>query len=193
MWPAIALAAGGIVGNLIGQSANADAQRATNDQNRVMAENQIAFQKDMANTAHQREVADLKAAGLNPILSAGGNGSATPSGASAQMQAPKVEFPDVFSPLMQLTQVDQAQQRLNIDKSLAASTMAKNLTDQELTKAQTILQKKGLVRAELEGELSQGLKDFIQILKSPKRRQMRIDEINNNQRGSDPMVTVPQM
>lgn len=96
------LAGSGIIGSAIGARASdkasqraADAQKEVNAANIAFQERENAIAREREDNAHQREVADLRAAGLSPL--------ANTTGASAQSMSAPVEGAEGF---MQSAQFD---------------------------------------------------------------------------------------
>lgn len=107
MWGAIASIGASIGSTLLGNhSAKKEAQR-----NRD-------WQEEMSNTSIQRRMADLKAAGLNPLLAveSAGSGASTPSGSQANVE--KVDIGQVLNAYMTFKQskvADAEARRINAD------------------------------------------------------------------------------
>lgn len=155
--------AGALIGGSIGGSmSSAQGQREANATNIEQAREQMAFQERMSNTAHQRQVADLRAAGLNPILSAN-SGASSPQGAAARVENPSAHSSDLLASVgPQLMQMRMADAQIS---NVEADTLR--------TKADTLRISKDIPKSEAFNEIwdaiRPGFKKTIESLKSGAR------------------------
>lgn len=160
MWPVAAAMGVQAIGSYLGQQSandtNVQLAREAARANLTSAREQIAFQERMSNTAFQRQVKDLKAAGINPLLLNPG-GASTPSGAAANSQAATVSDPvgpAISSALNAGLQVQQS--KANIGLTTAQTAKAK---------METQVLRKGVPAADIKNDAYDLVKPYLKKAK----------------------------
>lgn len=127
----------GIAGSMYGAS------RANTARKRE-AQKQRAWQEEMSNTAYQRSMADMRKAGLNPILAGKLGGAGTPVGAMAQIQ-------DTITPAIQT----------GLQASKTSSDVLLNQAKREIAKTENILKRALKPGAESVSIITTQIKDIL--------------------------------
>jgi len=119
-----------IAAPVIGALSGAQGQSSANRANIAQSKEQMDFQREMSNTSYQRGVADMRKAGLNPMLAYTQGGASTPSGTKADIGNVTKAGIEAASSAAQLSNV-QSQTELN------ETNAAKSLAEAEKIRAET--------------------------------------------------------
>lgn len=128
-------------------------QKIANEANEREAEKNRAFQAEQSSTAYQRAFADLKKAGLNPILAARQPAS-TPGGAQAVFRSALGEGVNAFNQSRQTSSNVQLQEQ-NTAQSKAQTANIEQQTKKIVEETAVITEQYGLTRAQTQRVLAE--------------------------------------
>lgn len=135
-------ATGMIVAAGVGAVASALGQRSANQANIAAANNQMAFQEKMSNTTYQRGMADMKAAGLNPMLAYMQGGAPAPQGSAAVSQNIAADLPKHLTSAMDSLRLKNETAQATAQLALTNNSAQKTLQETTKIKEETLLTKK---------------------------------------------------